>query len=265
VVWNLLSNAIKFTPKGGRVQVLLECINSHLEISVADTGQGIATDFLPHVFDRFRQEDSSTSRRYSGLGLGLAIVKQLVELHGGTVRVKSAGENQGATFIVNLPVKVTRTFTDDGLRLHPKAAARAAPVDCDTTHLAGLKILVVDDEPDARLLLKRVLEECKTEVFTAASAAEALKLIKANRPDVLVSDIGMADVDGYEFLRRVRSLSPKDGPHIPAIALTAFARTEDRTRALLAGFLAHVSKPVEPSELIATIAAVAGRIGDPHR
>jgi len=263
VVWNLLSNAIKFTPKGGRVQVLLERINSHLEISVADTGQGIAADFLPHVFDRFRQEDSSTSRRYSGLGLGLAIVKQLVELHGGTVRVKSDGDNHGATFIVSLPIKVTRTFTDE-IRLHPKAAARTAPIDCETTHLAGLKILVVDDEPDARLLLKRVLEDCKAEVFIAGSAAEAIQIIKANRPDVLVSDIGMADVDGYEFLRRVRSLSPKEGPHIPAIALTAFARTEDRTRALLAGFLAHVSKPVEPSELIATIAAVAGRIRDAH-
>jgi len=243
------------------VQVLLEQVNSHLEISVADTGQGISSEFLPHVFDRFRQQDSSTSRKHSGLGLGLAIVKQLVELHGGTVRVKSAGVQLGATFIVSLPLKVAHTFSDEEPRRHPKAP-RLKPIDCQTMHLVGLNVLVVDDEPDARALLKRVLEECKAQVVTAASAAEALDLLKSQRLDVLVSDIGMADVDGYEFIRTVRSLKPHEGGQIPAVALTAFARSEDRTRALLAGFQAHISKPVEPLELIATIAAVSGRIGE---
>jgi CheY-like chemotaxis protein len=260
VLWNLLSNSIKFTPRGGKVQVVLERVDSHVEVSVSDTGQGIAADFLPHVFDRFRQADASTTRKHGGLGLGLAIVKQLVELHGGTVRAKSAGENQGTTFIVNLPLKVITTPPEEGQRLHPRAATRM-PEECAMADLSGLHVLVVDDEPDARALVKRVLEDCHAKVVTAGSAAEALTLIERIRPDVLVSDIGMAGVDGYELLRRVRLLDAQRGGGLPAIALTAFARSEDRTRALLAGYLAHVSKPVEPAELVATVASVAGRTG----
>ena len=260
VIWNLLSNAIKFTPKGGKVQILLERVNSHIEISVADTGEGIDPEFLPHVFDRFRQADASTARKHGGLGLGLAIVKQLVELHGGNVRVKSAGKGQGTTFIVHLPLKVVHTHTDDGERLHPRTAKLIA-YDGGSARLTGLRVMLVDDEADARNLVKRVLEDCGAVVVTAASAMEAMSMIMSHRLDVLVSDIGMPEVDGYEFIKRVRALPSDDGRKIPAIALTAFARSEDRTRALLAGFGAHVSKPVEPSELVATIASIAGRTG----
>jgi signal transduction histidine kinase/ActR/RegA family two-component response regulator len=257
VIWNLLSNAVKFTPKGGKVQVVLERVNSHLEISVADTGAGINPQFLPYVFDRFRQADASTTRRYGGLGLGLAIVRQLVELHGGTVKVKSPGEGHGATFIVNLPVAVAHVEAGEA-RIHPQAAS-SPPDEVLPTSLAGLRVLVVDDEPDARTLLKRLLEGWDAEVLSAASAAEALAMIESSRPDVLVSDIGMPDVDGYEFLKRVRALGEARGGTIPAIALTASARSEDRTRTLMAGYQVHVAKPVEPGELIATVASVAGR------
>ncbi|MDB6140279.1 MAG: multi-sensor hybrid histidine kinase [Verrucomicrobiaceae bacterium] len=260
IVWNLLSNAIKFTPRGGRVQVRLERVNSHLEISVEDNGQGIEPEFLPHVFDRFRQADAAITRKHGGLGLGLAIVKQLVELHGGTIRVKSAGEGQGTTFTVHLPLKVVRIHTDDGERLHPKTPV-SVPGFRKNTSLAGLRVLAVDDEKDSRDLLKRVLEDCGAQVIPASSAQEALALLTAEHPDVLVSDIGMPEMDGYDFIRRVRALAPGDGGKTPAVALTAFARSEDRTRALVAGFLTHISKPVEPTELVATIAAVAGRSG----
>lgn len=261
VVWNLLTNAIKFTPKGGKVQVLLERVNSHLEISVTDTGIGIDPVFLPHLFERFRQADASTTRKHGGLGLGLSIVKHLVELHGGTVCAKSAGEGCGATFVVHLPLTAIRRSVDSSERRHPKSAHLFPgfhPVD-----LSGIKVLVVDDEPDARALIKRVLADCSAEVILAGGAAEALTLVEAERPQVVVSDIGMPDVDGYEFLKRVRALGQARGGKIPAIALTAFARTEDRTRALHAGFLVHVAKPVEPSELVATIASVVGRTGIP--
>ena len=262
VVWNLLSNAIKFTPKGGKVQVLLERVNSHVEISVADTGVGIAAEFLPHVFERFRQGDASTTRTFGGLGLGLAIVKHLVELHGGTVSVKSPGENGGTTFAVALPLAAVHRSAGPAGRLHPKAAG-AALATFDYSDLSGVKVLVVDDETDARELIRRVLGECKAQVLTASTAQEALELIQSERPDVLVSDIGMPDVDGYELLRRVRALGAAGGGRLPAVALTAFARSEDRTRALRAGFLVHVSKPVEPNELIATVASVTGRTGQP--
>ena len=258
VVWNLLSNAIKFTPKGGKVQVLLERVNSHIEITVADTGIGIKPEFIPYVFERFRQEDASTARRYGGLGLGLAIVKQLVELHGGTVHVKSPGENRGATFVVHLPLKVVHTAAYGEERFHPKTPAPIAP-DFRGSNLAGVKVLVVDDELDARDLIKRVLEDSAAEVLTAGTADEALLLVETRKPHILISDIGMPDVDGFELLRRVRALGDSKGGKVPAIALTAFARSEDRTRALRAGFLVHVSKPVEPAELVATVAAVAGR------
>ncbi|MEP6975715.1 MAG: ATP-binding protein [Spartobacteria bacterium] len=255
---NLLSNAIKFTRKGGKVQVLLERVNSHLEITVADTGQGIEAEFLPYVFDRFRQADGSANRRHGGLGLGLAIAKQLVVLHGGSIRAESEGRGQGTSFIVSLPVKVMHAHLDPSERRHP-ATPSAAPGYRKCTDLAGLKILVVDDERDARELLRRMLINCEAEVLLAASAGEALSLVDSQVPDILISDIGMAEVDGYEFLRKLRTRELPNGRKTPAIALTAFARSEDRTKALLAGFSAHISKPVEPSELIATIASVIGR------
>jgi PAS domain S-box-containing protein len=256
VVWNLLSNAIKFTPRGGCVRVGMVCVGDNIEISIADSGQGIAADFLPNVFDRFRQADSSASRKHAGLGLGLSIVKQLVELHGGTVSVSSAGENQGATFTVALPLQGARkqVDSDQQMRLQTFGTPLAELVNLS---LAGLEILVVDDEPDVREIIKLMLENCNAHVTSAASAVEALQMIQARRPDILVSDIGMADVDGYEFLRRVRALESGDDGHIPAVALTAFARSEDKTKALLAGYIAHVTKPTDPAELVATIAAIA--------
>jgi PAS domain S-box-containing protein len=259
IIWNLLSNAIKFTPKEGKVQIVLARVNSHIEISVADTGIGIKPEFLPFVFDRFRQADASTTRTFGGLGLGLAIVKHLVELHGGTVRVKSAGEGQGTTFVVHLPLTVVHRNGESGARVHPKTP-QTAP-DFKNSDLAGVRVLVVDDEADARELVKHVLAECDAEVFTAESADDALAIIERERPHVLVSDIGMPVVDGYELLKRVRALGPALGGSLPAVALTAFARSEDRTRALRAGFLVHVSKPVEPAELVATVASVSGRTG----
>jgi PAS domain S-box-containing protein len=261
VIWNLLSNAIKFTPRHGKVQIVLERVNSHVEISVADTGVGIRPDLVPHLFERFRQGDASTTRKYGGLGLGLSIVKSLVELHGGTVWVRSPGEGQGTTVTVHLPVAVVRR-PEAGGRVHPTAVPpRSATV--VTAELAGLTVLVVDDSADARDLLKRLLEDCAATVVTAGSVDEALALVATATPDVLISDIGMPDADGFELLKRVRALGPNRGGRIPAIALTAFARSEDRTRALRAGFLVHVSKPVDPAELVATVASVAGRVNDP--
>jgi signal transduction histidine kinase/ActR/RegA family two-component response regulator len=256
VVWNLLSNAIKFTPKDGKVQVVLQRVNSHIEINIADTGTGIRPEFLGHVFDRFRQADSSTTRRYGGLGLGLSIVKHLTELHGGTVRASSLGEGRGSTFTVHLPLTAVQRGTSND-RQHPRTPTAATPF--KPADLSGVKILVVDDQPDARGLIRRVLEDCQAVVFTAGSVDDALEAIAQHNPDVLVSDIGMPDTDGFELLRRVRALGPAKGGKIPAIALTAFARSEDRTRALRAGFLVHISKPVEPAELVATVASVAGR------
>ncbi len=261
VVLNLLSNAIKFTPKGGKVEVVLERVDSHVEIRVADTGVGIKPEFLPHLFERFRQADASTTRMYGGLGLGLSIVKNLVELHGGTVRARSEGEGRGATFAVHLPVAVVPGGSHGASRPRPKSPDLVAP-EFRTLDLSGIKVLVVDDEPDARELIKRVLSDCDAEVITAGSAAEALERVRQHRPHVLVSDIGMPGVDGFELLKRVRALGEAGGGKVPAIALTAFARSEDRTRALRAGFLVHVSKPVDASELIATVASVAGRTGE---
>ena len=256
IVWNLLSNAVKFTPKGGKVEVLVERVNSHLEITVNDSGFGIKPEFLPHVFERFRQADASTTRQYGGLGLGLSIVKQLVELHGGNVRAKSAGEGLGATFIVSLPLAAVH---GDEKREHPTSRNRPA-LECEDINLDELRVLVVDDEPDARELIKRVLLQCNAKVTTAASAAEGLKILQAEKPDVIVSDIGMPEKDGYQFIREVRKLSASDGGRTPAIALTAFARSEDRTRAMLAGYQVHISKPIEPQELIATVGSLAGQI-----
>jgi len=255
VVWNLISNAIKFTPRGGHVQVNFERVNSNIEICVADSGIGIQPDFLPHIFERFRQADATTTREHGGLGLGLSIVKHIVELHGGTVVANSDGEGQGATFRVRLPVAVSR-WNPNRSHEHPRSSQRLA-VPFVNADLSNLVVLVVDDDPDSRDLLHRLLSDCGATVTAAASAAEALAATDNQRPDLLISDIGMPETDGYQLLRSLRANSDV---RFPAIALTAFARSEDRTRALLAGFVAHVSKPVEPAELIATVAAVSGRV-----
>ena len=255
--WNLLSNAIKFTPRGGRVQVSLQRVNSHVEVCVADNGLGIKPEFLPHVFERFRQADSTTTRSHGGLGLGLSIVKSLIELHGGTVRADSAGEGQGSTFCIDLPLMVVHPHEAESARKHPRGFATSSAGSMDMPSLAGITVLAVDDEPDARTLLKRVLEDCGAAVFTAASAREGLALVRIHRPDMIISDIGMPDEDGYDFIRQVRAFTPDDGGRTPAAALTAFARAEDRTRVLRAGYQAHVAKPVEPAELAAVVASLA--------
>ncbi|HEU0252793.1 MAG TPA: ATP-binding protein, partial [Pyrinomonadaceae bacterium] len=258
VVWNLLSNAIKFTPRGGRVQIRSERVNSHLEIVVSDTGQGISPDFLPHVFDRFRQADQKTSRQHGGLGLGLAIVRHLVELHGGTVSAASEGEGKGATFTVMLPITPVYQVDSSGGQVHP-AARDLLPLEDSNDRLDGLRILVVDDEADTREMLKHGLEYCGAEVRVAGSAAEAIDALVATVPDILISDIGMSGVDGYDLIRQVRGLPSNKGGKVAAIALTAYARIEDRLHALRAGYDMHVPKPVELTELVTVAATVARR------
>lgn len=253
ILWNLLSNAVKFTPKGGKVQVHLERVNSHLEISVTDTGRGISPEFLPHVFDRFSQADSSITRRHGGLGLGLAVVKHLVELHGGRVWARSPGEGLGASFHVQMPVLAVQH--DSIGRMHPAAPSGVRDGICGDVSLEGVHVLVVDDDPDACAVLRRVLIECHAEVDVATSAREALQKLQNMEASVIVSDIGMPDTDGYEFIREARSR----GIRTPAVAVTAFARAEDRIRAIQAGYNMHVAKPLEPQELIAVIAALCGR------
>jgi PAS domain S-box-containing protein len=257
VVWNLLTNAIKFTPKGGKVDVLLQRVNSSVELTVHDSGIGIKPEFLPQVFERFRQADSSTTRSYGGLGLGLSIVKHLVDLHGGTVRAKSEGEGHGATFVVTLPLAPVRSGE---VREHP-TTSRGHALPSASLDLSGIKVLIVDDEPDARHLISRVLTQCHAEVYAAASAAEAFAQVTTWYPDVLVSDIGMPEKDGYQFIREVRSLPAEQGGRVPAIALTAFARSEDRTRAMMAGYQVHIAKPIEPQELTVAVGSLAGRLG----
>ena len=264
VFWNVLTNAIKFTPKGGRVQVILERVNSHIDVGVTDSGEGIPAEFLPRVFDRFRQADASTTRRHGGLGLGLSIVRQLVELHGGTVRAASLGAGHGSTFTVSLPLTVVQAEPGTPVEhRHPESDTGTAPdiTDALCARLRGVRVLVVDDEADARALLWRVLDDCGAIVTTAASAGEALDRLREARPDVLVSDIGMPDEDGFSLIRRVRALGPEQGGNIPAVALTAYARVQDRVMSITAGFHMHVAKPVEPAEFIATVASLACRVG----
>lgn len=262
VVWNLLTNAVKFTPKGGRVQVLLEQVESHVQVSVIDTGEGISPEFLPHVFDRFRQADASTTRRHGGLGLGLSIVKQLVELHGGSVRVTSAGVGRGTTFTVSLPlVAVDLDPQPEHRREHPEVSVPSDLTVDARPQLPGVRVLVVDDEADARALVRRLLEDCGAVVRTAASAQEAMTLFEADPPDVLISDIGIPGEDGYSLMQRVRALGKERGGGTPSLALTAYARPEDRVRAVRAGFDMHVAKPVEPVELVTMVASLAGRNG----
>jgi PAS domain S-box-containing protein len=259
VVWNLLSNGIKFTPKGGCVMVRLERVNSHVEITVTDTGKGIDPEFVPYVFERFRQADSSSTRVYSGLGLGLAIVRHLVELHGGTVAAYSEGEGKGATFTVKLSMMPVRVERNPGKRLHP-AIDLEVPFD-QPPALNGVRVLIVDDEVDSRELLVAALEQFEAKVFAVGSASEALDAVSQLKPDVLVSDIGMPLEDGYSLIRKVRHLSAEQGGQIPAIALTAYARSEDRMKAIAAGFQIHIPKPVEPAELVTVVASLAKRTG----
>ncbi|MBN4004314.1 ATP-binding protein [Nostoc sp. LPT] len=262
VVWNLLSNAIKFTPKGGRLQIRLERVNSHVEITVSDTGVGISPDFLPYVFDRFRQHDSTTTRSYGGLGLGLAIARQLIELHGGTVSVASPGIEQGTTFIVKLPVTIIHKSSSEPQALDSIAEADAR-IDAPLT-LSGLQILVVEDEVDSLELLSTILQEYGAQVISVASVSEALEIIEnatSQSLDVLVSDIGMPNEDGYSLIWKLRQLEAQRGGRMPAVALTAFARSDDRRQALLAGFQMHLPKPVEPAELATVIASLTGRTG----
>jgi PAS domain S-box-containing protein len=258
VIWNLLANAIKFTPRGGHVQVRMERVDSHLEIIVADNGQGIPEEFLPHVFERFRQVDQSTTRQHGGLGLGLALVRHLVELHGGSVAAASPGPGQGSTFTVVLPVVPVYQVDADGSRVRP-SPRNLLPSSDYVPHLDGLKILVVDDEADTRDLLRTTLSECGAQVDAAGSVSEAFALLATSVPDVIISDIGMPDEDGYDLIRRLRSMPLKSGGRVPAIALTAYARVEDRLKALRAGFQMHVPKPVELAELMTVVASVVGR------
>ena len=260
IVWNLLSNAIKFTPQGGKVHVALKRVNFHIEVSVADTGIGIAPEFLPHVFERFRQADGSTTRRHAGLGLGLTIAKHLAELHGGTLRASSAGPGQGSTFTLDIPLAALHRATGEEERGHPTATA-LDPLPPPFPDLSGLVVLAVDDQADARDLVQRVLENCGARVVTADGMQEALVVAEGERPHVLVCDIGMPDADGFDLIRQLRAMGTHLGGEIPAIALTAFARSEDRTKVLRAGFRMHVSKPVEPIELCVAVANVAGRAG----
>ncbi|MFN7949693.1 MAG: ATP-binding protein [Blastocatellia bacterium] len=254
VVWNLLSNAVKYTPQGGHVELRLERAASHIEITVHDTGKGIGADFLPHIFDRFSQSDSSSTRRHGGLGLGLALVKHLVELHGGTIQASSTGEGKGASFTVCLPVRAVYTPTDED---EPDRLS----IDglCGVTPLAGVRALVVDDEAEARELLTFSLRQYGAQVTAAASAEEAMSILQdaeATWPDVLISDISMPDADGYHLIRRLREWEHHAGERqaiLPAIALTAYSRTEDRLRALMNGFQMHIAKPVEPVELVMVI------------
>jgi signal transduction histidine kinase len=255
VVWNLFSNAVKFTPEGGRVNVSLERSGEHAQIAISDTGQGIDPRFLPFIFDRFRQADGSTTRKYGGLGLGLAIVRHLVELHGGTINVRSEGVDRGATFTVRLPLKTDSGGLEVGTELSSiqskggDYSIHCAPI------LDGLRILVVDDEADTRELIAAVLSQCGAKVKSVGSAAEALVTLQGWMADLIVSDIGMPEEDGYSLIRKVRQL----GSHysqIPAIALTAYAGIEDQTRVLSAGFQLHIAKPVVPDELITKIANI---------
>jgi PAS domain S-box-containing protein len=253
VFWNLLSNAIKFTPKGGRVQVLLERVDSHLEVSIIDTGEGISPEFLPYIFDRFQQADASTTRRHGGLGLGLAIVKQLVELHGGSVRVKSSGTGKGATFIVSLPMTVLHPLQERG---HPQSKPRDLP-SVPAISLNNVSVLVIDDELDARNLLKLLLESAGAVVYLAPSAEQGMEHLLSKSVDVLICDIGMPDVDGYSLMRRIRALNDGQKSEVAAVALTAYARLEDRTEAMSAGFQNHLPKPVEPAEFLAVVHSLA--------
>lgn len=255
VIGNLLSNAIKFTPVGGRVTVKLECVGSLAQIQVSDTGQGISAEFLPYVFDRFRQADSSSTRSQGGLGLGLSIVRHLVELHGGAIQAASPGEGQGATFLVQLPLLETRV----GWKMREEKIAPPHPL--NSSLLNGLRLLVVDDDMGMLELLTAILEEYGAQVTAVTSASLAIAVLTASEEhDVLLSDIGMPNEDGYALIRQVRALSAEAGRKIPAVALTADARVEEHRKSLALGFQRYIAKPVEPAHLVSVIAELAGLI-----
>jgi CheY-like chemotaxis protein/nitrogen-specific signal transduction histidine kinase len=258
VVWNLLSNAVKFTPRGGHVSVTLERASTHARVCVTDTGQGIGPDFLPHLFERFRQADSTTTRSHGGLGLGLAIVRHLVELHGGAVVAESAGVGHGARFTITLPIEPELVERSEGMATLPPPSRAPEPV--APAALKGMKVLAVDDEADARELVVMVLEKEGAEVTVVATASEALARLREMRPNVLVSDISMPDEDGYALIRRVRALPEEGGGRTPSVALTAYSREEDRRKALGAGFDLHIPKPIDPARLVEAIARLCGRL-----
>ncbi len=256
VIWNLISNAVKFTENGGRVTLGLHQVRSSVEIKVADTGQGISPEFLPYVFDRFRQADSTTTRQHGGLGLGLAIARHLVEIHGGTIRAESPGKGKGATFTLKLPLVDCgdkASLLDTTEIVIPESTHQPRQL------LSGLRVLVVDDDVDTLELMATALKSRQATVTAVSSAVDALIAIKANRPDVLISDIAMPDEDGYALIEKVRSLDHGEEQTIPAVAITAYAKDEDRERALSSGFQIYLPKPVELTELVSVIARAARR------
>lgn len=255
VCWNLLSNAVKFTPRGGKVLIRLERINSHCELTVSDTGQGISPKFLPYVFDRFSQADSSSTRAHAGLGLGLGIVRNLVELHGGTVQAFSKGEGQGCTFAVRLPLLVAHQRAEERVPGRTELSA-ARTLQQSFADLSGVSVLVVEDNDDSRKLLQTILMRSGAAVEIAESVPTALRILAGKWPDIIISDIEMPGEDGYSLIRKIR-LQEAPSRHVPAIALTAYTRSVDRVRALAAGFQTHMSKPVEPAELVATVKSLA--------
>jgi PAS domain S-box-containing protein len=259
VIWNLLSNAIKFTPERGHVSLSLQDNGTHARLIVSDTGKGIEPGFLPFVFDRFRQADSSTTRAYGGLGLGLSIVRHLVELHGGSVRAESDGEGKGSRFTLDLPYTVPQLRDEQRI---PELPESKISTEVEKLYLEGLKVLIVDDDDEAISLLRLVLEGAGASVVSASSVADAMKLFNDNKPDVLVSDLAMPGEDGYTLIKKIRTLPAERGGRTPAAALTAYVRTEDRIRVLASGFQTHITKPVEPTEVITVVATLAGRTMD---
>ena len=255
-IWNLLSNAIKFTPAGGRVELDVGADEKRVIVQVTDTGCGISPDFKPYVFDRFRQLDSSSKRTHGGLGIGLAIVRHIVELHGGSVTCESPGPDRGATFTLRLPVR-TEESAPIAVAPEVRQAGAMRPSSDEMVDLTGIKVLLVDDEPDARELLTEVLQQCGAIVVATHSADEAIRLIPRERPSVLLSDIGLPGEDGYKLISRVRALPPEDGGRLPAAAITAYARSDDATRALAAGYQRHAPKPIQPTTLAALVAGLA--------
>jgi PAS domain S-box-containing protein len=258
IVWNLLTNAVKFTPKGGRIQVNVQRIDSHVEIVVSDSGVGISKEFLPYVFDRFRQADASTTRIHGGLGLGLSIVRQLVDLHGGSASVYSEGQDKGATFTITLPFVGVISNEKEAEPVQSTQSEEVISFD-GLPSLQGLKVLVVDDEADTRELIGEVLKECGSDVIITRSVEEALAALEQHKPDILISDLGMPDEDGYSLIEKIRALPSERGGDIPAAALTAYARAEDRMRVLRSGFQFHLPKPVDSAELVTVVASLAGR------